>query len=204
MRALVPTANCQLPMRRPRRPRGGFTLIEAALTTVIVGTGVLAIVAAQQAYHMKNDWAQRTGTAMLLANEVRELTLAMRHHDPITGAATLGPEANEFSPDGSGGSVADPRLFDDLDDFAGTLSGGVWSGTTINPPINALRQEIDDMTNWSQRVVVESVFPENIGSSFSQPLGTTDMMRVTVTVLYQGPNDAAATAITELTWVVPE
>lgn len=202
MRAPHPTPYTPHPRRRLRRR--GFTLIEAALTTVIVGTGVLAIVAAQQAYHQKNDWAQRTGTAMLLANEIRELTLTMNHHDPITAAANLGPEANEFSPDGMGGTFADPRLFDDLDDFAGTGSGGNWTGTTINPPINALRQQITDMGNWTQVVVVENVLPENISSSYVQALATTPMMRVTVSVLYQDTNDPAPETITRLSWIVPE
>ena len=69
--------------------------MEAALTTVIVGTGVLAIVSAQQAYHQKNDWAQRTATGLLLANELRELTLTLPQHDPFTGVDNLGPEGNE-------------------------------------------------------------------------------------------------------------
>jgi len=43
-------------LRTSRRAKG-FTLMEAALTTVIVGVGVLSIVEAQQAYHQKNDWA---------------------------------------------------------------------------------------------------------------------------------------------------
>ena len=72
------------PSRRHRRD-AGFTLIEAALTTVIIGTGVLAIVGAQQAYHQKNAWAQRTGTAMLLANEIREMTMPL----PIFKLSTL-------------------------------------------------------------------------------------------------------------------
>ena len=51
---------------------------------------------AQQAYLRKNVWAQRTGTAVLLANELRELTLSLPMHDPIT-PDTMGPEADEGS-----------------------------------------------------------------------------------------------------------
>lgn len=188
--------------RTLRRRGGGFTLIEAALTTVIVGTGVLAIVAAQQAYHMKNDWAQRTGTAMLLANELRELTLSMPYHDPITATANLGPETNEYSIDGENQLVPDVRLFDDLDDFAGPVTGGTGAGLTFNPPINALRNTIDNMDNWTQSIIVENVLPDDISSTFAQPLATTDMMRVTVTVSYQDTTDASPQTLTQLTWVV--
>ena len=94
MSDLLPTPDSLLPKRRRSRRRAqGFTLIESALTTIIIGTGVLAILAAQQAYHMKNNWASRTSTGMLLANELRERTLSLPLHDPITGSATLGPEA---------------------------------------------------------------------------------------------------------------
>lgn len=180
-------------MRHHRHRAGGFTLIEAALTTVIVGTGVLAMLSAQQAYHMKNDWAQRTGTAMLLANELRELTLTLPMHDPFTGTANLGPEADEPT-------VAD---YDDLDDFAGPVGvGGFGAGILFTPPINALRQPINNLNGWSQFIQVVNVLPDNISSNIAQPVGSTDLMRVTVSVTYQGPNAAQPTTLTQLTWVV--
>lgn len=183
------------PAVRRRMHAGGFTLIEAALTTVIVGTGVLAIVAAQQAYHMKNDWAQRTGTAMLLANELRELTLSLPMHDPITGKAHLGPEPDELT-------VAD---YDDLDDFAGVVVDGRGTGTTFNPPINALRGTVDGMDRWSQEIHVTNVDLWNISAARAScpPLtADTSMVRVHVSVMYQGPMDEEPSTITELTWVV--
>ncbi len=185
---------CQPPhIRKRRRRQRGFTLIEAALTTVIISTGVLAILAAQQAFHKKNDWAQRTGTALLLANELRELTMVLPKHDPFTGLATVGPEAGEDS-------VLD---YDDVDDFAGVVNGaGIGEGIIFDPPINALRQEIADLKGWSQKIDVASVLPDNISSTFTQPLGTTDLLRVTVTVFYQGPRDDQPNVVTTLSWVV--
>jgi hypothetical protein len=179
--------------RYPTRPRArGFSLIEAALTTVIIGTGVLAIVAAQQAYHQKNGWAQRSGTAMLLANEVRELTMPLPMSDPITGQSVIGPEPGETT-------VAD---YDDLDDFAGIPVGADYPGTTFDPPIDALRRPITGMPGWSQVVTVQSVLEDNLAATFVQPLGTTPMLRLTVDVRYQAPNESAPQTVTQLTWVV--
>lgn len=183
------------PNGRPRRTARGFTLIEAALTTVIVGTGVLAIVSAQQAYHMKNDWAQRTATGLALANELRELTLTLPMHDPITGMANLGPEAGETG----------ILQYDDVDDFAGAVdAAGNGAGITFDPPVNALRQQINGMAGWTQTIVVENVLDSNISAGFTQPLGTTDLVRVTVSVSFQPPNAADPTPITSMAWIVGE
>jgi len=179
---------------KSRRCRG-FTLIEAALTTVIVGTGVLAIVAAQQAFHAKNDWAQRTGTAQLLANEIREMTLPLPLHDPITGKQNYGPEPNE----------TDVTMYDDLDDFGGAVGAtGFGEGTEFSPPINALRQAVPDMDRWTQQVRVENVLPDYVSAAFAQPTGTTDTMRVTVVVLYRNPTTDTDEQVTSLTWLVTE
>jgi type II secretory pathway pseudopilin PulG len=180
--------------------QAGFTLIEAALTTIIVGTGVLAIVAAQQAYHQKNEWSMRANTGMLLANEIRELTISLPLHDPIGGNSNIGPEENE-------GDVA---AYDDVDDFGGPLnSDGFGQGTTIEPPIDALRQRKETMERWSQHVEVQRLSPEEIDAS--EPLAweedstvDVEVARVTVTVRYQGPNMNQSRGVTELTWVVTE
>lgn len=176
-----------------RHRNSGFTLLEAALTTVIVGTGVLAMVAAQQAYHKKNDWAQRTGTAMLLANELRELTLSLPMHDPFTPNDDFGPEPDEVS-------VVN---FDDLDDFAGVVTDFVGAGITFDPPINALRQPIANMNGWSQTINVVNVLSRHIKSPISQNLGSTNLMRVTVSVSYQPPTSPVAGTVTQLAWLIP-
>ncbi len=181
--------------RHARRRRGGFTLIEASLTTVIIGTGVLAIVGAQQAYHIKNDYAVRSNTGHLLANEIRELTVNLPHHDPVTGDANLGPEAGEAA-------ITD---FDDLDDFAGTVSAGVGSGMTINPPVNAVGIALADMGRWTQEVTVGNVQPGliDVSQGNMQGIGTTDVMRVNVRVFYR-ENNGNQSAVASLTWIVPD
>ena len=98
------------PRTRPSHRRG-FTLIEAAVATVIVATGILGMVAAQQAWHRQNAWAERAAIGTRLGNEIREMTFNFERHDPVTGVSTWGPEANELV-------VLD---YDDLDDFDGNF-----------------------------------------------------------------------------------
>src|SRR5205085_1701817 len=75
-----------LAMRTPRARRG-FTLIETALATIIVGVGVIALVEAQQAFHVQNSWSSNASIATRLGNEIREMTLNLPQHDPVTGTA---------------------------------------------------------------------------------------------------------------------
>ena len=182
--------------RRLNRSKGraqGFTLMEAALTTVIVGVGVLSIVEAQQAYHKKNDWAARVGTAQSLASELRELTLTLPFHDPLSGATNLGPEFNE----------ADVSLYDDLDDFAGVVNAGIGAGTTFNPPISALGLPINDLDQWTQQIRVEKVSNFDMGGpGLRLNDANSDLMRLTVTVLYQSPQAPAPEVMTDLSWVI--
>jgi hypothetical protein len=214
--------------RRKRRPRGkggapGFTLIEAALTTVIVGTGVLAIVAAQQAYHQKNDWAAKSGTAMLLANEVRELSLTLPMQDPLSPEDWAGAEVgeggfddtNELIPPGDPGFVVRYNL-NDLEDFVFNVSGNI-SSIDFSPPINARQQvlgredgvvmqngeENNPWLNWTQRVMIENVDEGDLGG-FAYTLGSTNMLRITVTMLYQKPGATAPIPLTTLRWIITE
>lgn len=180
-------------------PRG-FTLIETALATIIVGVGVLAIVAAQQAFHKQNAWSTHASTAMRLGNEIREMTLNLPRHDPVTAAAIWGPEANESW----------IGAYDDLDDFDGEDGEGLIFSADLDPangPINARREVIANMPGWSQIVRVYNVLPTDITPSEpedAQPDGSTNTIKVEVTVTYQGPNDQAPREMTRVWWVAPK
>jgi len=184
------------PPSAPAR-RGGFTLIETALATVIVGVGVLAIVSAQQAFHQQNYWSTHAAAAERLGNEIREMTLNLPRHDPVTGTAFWGPEANEPW-------VAD---YDDLDDFdggdggAGGVDGLIFSAALGNGPINARREIIANMEGWAQLVSVRNVDPFDITSV--QPDASTDMMMVEVIITYQGPQDDEPREMTRVSWIAP-
>jgi hypothetical protein len=171
--------------RRTQRLRRGFTLVEAALATVIIGTGVLAIVFAQQTFHKQNSWASRAATGMRLASEIREMTFNLPRHDPVTGTDAWGPEANESG-------VVD---YDDVDDF----DGAVFSHDLGNGPLSAMRDAIQNMPGWSQRVEVWNVDPFDIHTSVDN--GTTELLRVDVIVEYQSQIDLSPNEVTRLSWV---
>jgi type II secretory pathway pseudopilin PulG len=177
---------------RPRGRRGGFTLIETALATVIVGVGVLAIVAAQQAFHQQNSWSTHASIAERLGNEIREMTLNLPRHDPVTGQEFWGPEPNETS-------WVD---YDDLDDFDGSAGGGlVFSAELGNGPINARREIIANMDGWSQEVYVTNVDPFDITVDATD--GSTSMIRVDVVVMFQSPGATEAEEMTRVSWIAP-
>ncbi len=175
--------------------RPGFTLIETALATVIVGVGVLSIVAAQQAFHKQNAWSTHASTATRLGNEIREMTFRLPRHDPVTADAFWGPEDNELW-------VGD---FDDLDDFDGdTGQGLVFSSDFMPPngPINARREIIANMDGWSQIVTVHNVDPFQI-TGLTVADGATDMMMVEVVITYRAPKETVPVEMTRVSWIAP-
>ncbi len=180
-------------LKRHGEARRGFTLIETALATIIVGVGVVAIVSAQQAFHIKNNWSTHASTATLLGNEIREMTLNLPRYDPVTGQAYWGSEPNEAW-------VGD---FDDIDDFDGDGGGLIFSADFDPPngPINAQREVIANMRGWTQIVEVYNVDPFDITSI--QADGATNMLRVEVIVTYQAPSDSTPREMTRVSWITP-
>ena len=170
----------------------GFTLIESAMAIVIVATGVLAMVAAQQAWHQQNAWAERAAIGARLGNEIREMTFHIPRHDPVTGSATWGPEANEM----------DAADYDDLDDFDGLSGSGlVLSGLDGSGPVNAMRELIPGMSQWTQTVRVRNIDPANINVDVAD--AASNMMRVEVTIDWHGPGAVAPTTVTRVNWIAP-
>ncbi|MDZ4754604.1 MAG: prepilin-type N-terminal cleavage/methylation domain-containing protein [Phycisphaerae bacterium] len=178
---------------RQRQTDRGFTLIETALATIIIGVGVLAMVSAQQAFHKKNDWSTQTSIAQRLGNEIREMTLNLPRHDPVTGTENWGPEDNE-------GELAD---FDDLDDFDGDEGGGTfYSATMGNGPINARREVIPDMLGWEQTISVMNVDPFDTTNQVAD--FASKFVKVEVVVRFQGLDDEAPMEMTRVSWIAPK
>ena len=212
--------------RRPTRqpnPRG-FTLLETALTLVIIGVGVLAMVEAQSAFIQSNLWSSHAATGNFLAQEVREFSRSFSKHDPVRG---LDPDTGyAFGLDPGEVIIGD---FDDLDDLDGIRFG--FEGNA-DGPINALGEVIPELSldgsinydsngdpepmyGWAQTVTVEKVEPfdtrvirddgyfREVDVGGLPPLGVEDFpVRVTVVVTFT-PKGGAELEMARVSWIVP-
>jgi prepilin-type N-terminal cleavage/methylation domain-containing protein len=163
---------------------GGFTLIESAMATVIIGVGVLAMVDAQTSFITANSWSSHAASGTYLANEVRELTRNLPKHDPVVGLFIEddggGGILHGWGPDGGEVTIDD---FDDIEDFDGITFA--FNGTAgfndgdLPGPINAFGEIIPgisldgietgatvndvfvgaSMQGWSQQVIVQKIDP---------------------------------------------
>lgn len=143
----------------PRRRRG-FTLIEAAWVTVIVGVGAIAMLELLAAGTVSNSHGNQMTTAVNLANNVHEIALSLPFSDPQQPTTWSTKESS-------------PELYDNILDL---------DGCTFNPPLDVRRQPIMELTNWTQTVTVQTVAPDTV-SSIRPNNATVPTARVTVRVL---------------------
>ncbi len=145
--------------------RGGFTLIEALIASIIVGLGITALLMASKSGTQVNAGAREITHAVNLGQEVREWTLKLPFADPETPDNPPGPDGAE-----------DPQTFvDDLDDLA---------SVTYSPPRDASGQAISDMTGWSQQITLSWRAPTNISQTVSD--GASEIIYVEVVISYEG------------------
>src|SRR5262245_36854297 len=69
--------------RRTHQPRRGFTLIEAGITTVIIGVGVMAMMQLLAAGTVSNVQAFEMTTGVNVAKAVREISIQKSFDDII-------------------------------------------------------------------------------------------------------------------------
>ena len=160
------------PRQHPSRP-AGFTLIEAALVTCIIGFGVVSMLQLLAAGTMSNVQANELTTGLTLANNIREVTQNLAFCDPIN-PLDWGPEDGETL-----------ATYNDVDDF---------DKAAFSPPIDARRKSLSTFTGWTQSITVQSVDPNRL--TLVVPAGTTPMNKVTVTVTHKGK------PICTLSWIV--
>jgi len=154
--------------RRPRRK--GFTLIEAAMTTVIIGVGCVAMLRLLGAGTLANNDGAELTTGMNLAGNIRELLMGVHYSDP-TSPSHWGAESGETS----------ATTYNDLDDF---------DGKSFSPPIDARRQSLgSNYSSWTQSVKIETIKPDSLSTTISHLNLTPDLRptcRCTVTVTHNG------------------
>ncbi|MCK4602329.1 MAG: prepilin-type N-terminal cleavage/methylation domain-containing protein [Phycisphaerae bacterium] len=159
-----------LPSVRSAR-RAGFTLVEIAVTTVIVSIGVTALLVAMSAGTRTNAAGRKLTQAVFIAQELREWTLRLPFSDQDPGDIDNPP-----GPDGS-----DPQDFiDDLDDLLGYDQTGV----TYSPPRDGQGSPIADMTDWSQKIMLTWRDPDNLATI--DPARSSDIVYVEITISCQG------------------
>ncbi len=216
-----------VPRRRPQR--GGFTLLETALATVILGVGILALIDAHGSFTRLNDSSSQYATGAYLANELRERMRDLPRHDPVTGlySTTAG---GQTTLNGWGREAGETTLddLDDLDDFDALTIG---AGGTFAGPVDATGRplpELDSAGNpvmaegvqvnlrgWVQTVAVDKVDPRNfatvradnysVAASGGTPALNVDHfpLRVTITATYTAPGSTRADEMARVVFIVP-
>ncbi len=152
-------------MRRTRRigRREGFSLIEAAVATAVIGIGVTALLTAIRAGTQTNEAGRQLTQAVFLAQETREWTRRLLFKDPQNPENPPGPDQSN------------PQVFvDDLDDLM---------GVTYSPPRDAHGSAIADMTSWSQTITLTWRSAADLTSVVSD--GTSNIVHVQVDIFYQ-------------------
>ncbi len=142
----------------------GFTLIEVAVTTILVGLAFVALMVAAGSATRINSTNRDLTQAVILAQEIREWTLHLPFSDPDPG-----DQGNPPGPDGS-----DPQDFiDDLDDLM---------NITYSPPRDGRGSGITDLADWSETITLTWRDPADISAVVS--LGTSDVIHVQVAVSF--------------------
>ena len=143
-----------------RRERGGFTLIEAAIATALIGVGIAALMLAVRAGTQTNAAGRQVTQAVFLAQEIREWTLRLPFVDPEDPANPPGPDQSN------------PQVFvDDLDDLM---------NVTYSPPRDAHGSPISDLVGWSQTITMTWRDPADLSTVVTD--GASDVVCVQVSV----------------------
>jgi len=176
------TTRIKHPAAPARKKRRGLTMFETALATVVVGTAITAIVQLIYAVTQENFYAQKTTTALTLANDMRELIDGLPLADPAVGVH-LGPT----------NGLTQPSQFNDVEDFA---------NFNANPPIDAHCQAIAALSNWKQTVTITHILSGNYNASDPVANDASVMMdRIQVLISYNPPGTVDWYPITTVEWL---
>jgi len=99
-------------MRSSRPASRAFTMIEASISTVIVGLMLVAALNAMGVANLMQFRIVEQANARLLAQSLMAEILPLDYADPVYGPDSFGRNATE-------NATGDRSLFDDVDDYAG-------------------------------------------------------------------------------------
>lgn len=150
-------------MRRRRPERRAFTIIEAALASVVVATMLSAALSAAGSAATSRARALWRIQGQSLAAVLMAEILAKPYTDPGLISLTLGPDLGE--------SHSNRASLDDVDDY---------EGYSQSPPRNSAGVRLIAESGWSWTCAVAWVSPSSPGGSSS--LLDTGLKRITVTV----------------------
>ena len=150
------------PITSSSRRRGGFTLIEASLTTVIVGVAFVAMLSLFATGTQVQSTSAELTTGVNLAKNVREMAMTMAFTSPAT-PGTWGRDSGELA--------GNPGAWDDLNDM---------DNAVFSPPVDARGTAIENADGWQQTVNVQCVDVNGMESVL--PDGTSNAVRITVIV----------------------
>jgi hypothetical protein len=146
-----------------RPTRRGFTLIETAWVTVLVGVGCIATMTLLAAGTQSNAAGMQITTAVNLANNIHEISYGLAFADP--------QNPNQWS-----SRESTVTAYDNITDL---------DGQTFSPPLDVRRQPIAGYANWAQRIKVQSVDPNMLYSVRPNTM-TLSTARITVEILHNG------------------
>jgi type II secretory pathway pseudopilin PulG len=146
----------------------GFTMIEIMIAILFIGLAITALLASNTAFTQTNAAGIHISTAEFLIEEIREMMTSLPVIDPLLSETI---SSGTFGPEGEGSAEA----YDDVDDF---------DGASFNPPIDYNRQPLNNFSNFTQQITVQSVSSGNLSSVQSDY--STSFVRVTVRILMDG------------------
>jgi len=149
---------------RPCRPRCGLSLVETAISVVLVGVAFAAALNTVGAVRLSQRKVVDHSRGELLAESLMSEILAQTYADREAGEDSFGLDADEVA-DGS-------RVYwDDVDDYSGFQDEGL--------PRNKDGVPIDNLDGWSRSAQVVWVNPSNIAETVASNQGA---KRITVEV----------------------
>ena len=163
------------------RLRRAVTLVEAVVSTAIVGVMLVAALNTVGASQVTQNKMGQRSRALLLAQDLMAEILQQAYEDPDLASGSFGLTVAEIA-DG------DRSLWNDVDDYNG------WSAS---PPQQKDGTELSDFDGWGRSVAVGWVDSTEVGT---ERVSDTGVKRIVVTVTFNGLPLAQLWALKTSTW----